>query len=245
MMKTFIQKWGITLYILLLSAHLYAQVLGEPYRTVQIVTKLLLLPLLILFLAMQDEFANAPKGKWLLLFGLFGSFLGDAFLLSNDYFIPGMVAFMTTHICNIIFFNGLNGVEKPKTKKGITFSILLLAFCVFIFFQLKDAMGSLIYPILVYMLLICSAALMAIQAGGNTKANIISKLFWLPGMLFFITSDTVLAFNKFSWEKIGPHIANIGLVTMLTYGIAQLLLVKGFQLYFKQASIVNQEVKAS
>jgi hypothetical protein len=86
---------------------------------------------------------------------------------------------------------------------------------------------------------------MAIQAGGNTKANIISKLFWLPGMLFFITSDTVLAFNKFSWEKIGPHIANIGLVTMLTYGIAQLLLVKGFQLYFKQASIVNQEVKAS
>jgi uncharacterized membrane protein YhhN len=245
MMKTFIQKWGITLYILLLSAHLYAQVLGEPYRTVQIVTKLLLLPLLILFLAMQDEFANAPKGKWLLLFGLFGSFLGDAFLLSNDYFIPGMVAFMTTHICNIIFFNGLNGVDKPKTKKGITFSILLLAFCVFIFFQLKDAMGSLIYPILVYMLLICSAALMAIQAGGNTKANIISKLFWLPGMLFFITSDTVLAFNKFSWEKIGPHIANIGLVTMLTYGIAQLLLVKGFQLYFKQASIVNQEVKAS
>jgi uncharacterized membrane protein YhhN len=220
-------------------------VLGEPYRTVQIVTKLLLLPLLILFLAMQDEFANAPKGKWLLLFGLFGSFLGDAFLLSNDYFIPGMVAFMTTHICNIIFFNGLNGVDKPKTKKGITFSILLLAFCVFIFFQLKDAMGSLIYPILVYMLLICSAALMAIQAGGNTKANIISKLFWLPGMLFFITSDTVLAFNKFSWEKIGPHIANIGLVTMLTYGIAQLLLVKGFQLYFKQASIVNQEVKAS
>ena len=245
MMKTFIQKWGITLYILLLSAHLYAQVLGEPYRTVQIVTKLLLLPLLILFLAMQDEFANAPKGKWLLLFGLFGSFLGDAFLLSNDYFIPGMVAFMTTHISNIIFFNGLNGVEKPKTKKGITFSILLLAFCVFIFFQLKDAMGSLIYPILVYMLLICSAALMAIQAGGNTKANIISKLFWLPGMLFFITSDTVLAFNKFSWEKTGPHIANIGLVTMLTYGIAQLLLVKGFQLYFKQASIVNQEVKAS
>ena len=244
-MKTFIQKWGITLYILLLSAHLYAQVLGEQYRTVQIVTKLLLLPLLILFLAMQDEFANAPKGKWLLLFGLFGSFLGDAFLLSNDYFILGMVAFMTTHIFNIIFFNGLNGVEKPKTKKGITFSILLLAFCFFLFFQLKDAMGSLIYPILVYMLLICGAALMAIQAGGNTKANIISKLFWLPGMLFFITSDTVLAFNKFSWEKTGPHIANIGLVTMLTYGIAQLLLVKGFQLYFKQASIVNQEVKAS
>lgn len=244
-MKTFIQKWGVTLYILLLSAHLYAQVLGTPYRTVQIVTKLLLLPLLMLFLAMQDDFANAPKGKWLLIVGLFGSFLGDAFLLSNDYFIPGMIAFMTTHIFNIIFFNGVHNVRQPKTKKGITYLILLSAFCVFIFFQLKDAMGTLIYPILVYMLLICSAALMAIQAGGNIKAQIISRLFWFPGMLFFITSDTVLAFNKFSWEKTGPHIANIGLVTMLTYGIAQLLLVKGFQLYFKNESIVNQEIKAS
>ena len=150
-----------------------------------------------------------------------------------------MIAFMTTHIFNIIFFNGVNGVGKPKSKKVITFSILLLTFCVFIFFQLKEAMGALIYPILVYMLLICSAALMAIQAGGNLKAQIISKLFWFPGMLFFITSDTVLAFNKFSWEKSGPHISNIGLVTMLTYGIAQLLLVKGFQLYFKQKEITQ------
>jgi uncharacterized membrane protein YhhN len=92
-------------------------------------------------------------------------------------------------------------------------------------------MGVLIYPVLVYMALICSAALMAIHASGNLKASIISKLFWFPGMLFFITSDAVLAFNKFSWEKTSP-IPYIGLVTMLTYGIAQLLLVKGFQLYF-------------
>jgi uncharacterized membrane protein YhhN len=109
-----------------------------------------------------------------------------------------------------------------------------------IFFQLKAAMGGLIYPILVYMALICSAALMAIHAGGNLKASLISKLFWFPGMLFFISSDTVLAFNKFSWEKSGLHIQNIGLVTMLTYGIAQLLLVKGFQLYFKQQAAAQE-----
>ena len=233
------QKWGITLYILLLSAHLYAQVLGDQYKMVQIVTKLTLLPLLILFLVMQADFTTAPKWKWLIVAGLFGSFLGDAFLLSNAYFIPGMIAFMTTHIFNILFFNKLNGVGQPKSNKWKGVFIFLTLFCVFIFFQLRNAMGTLIYPILVYMVLICSAALMAIQAGGNSKASIISKLFWFPGMLFFITSDTVLAFNKFSWEKTGPHIANIGLVTMMTYGIAQLLLVKGFELYFKQKHIAE------
>jgi uncharacterized membrane protein YhhN len=230
-MKTLIQKWGIAIYILMLSVHLYAQVLGEPFKNVQVVTKVMLLPILILFLAMQDTHEHTPKGKWLVLFGLVGSVAGDAFLLADNYFIPGMVAFMVTHIFNIIFFNSLNGIGQTKSKKFKAFSAILAGFCVLIFYQLKDSMGVLIYPVLVYMALICSAALMAIHSSGNIKAAIISKLFWFPGMLFFITSDAVLAFNKFSWEKTSP-IPYIGLVTMLTYGIAQLLLVKGFQLYF-------------
>jgi uncharacterized membrane protein YhhN len=246
-MKSIMQKWGVTFFILTLSVHLYAQVLGESYSSLQLITKALLLPTLILFLIAQDGFSKYNYSKWFIIIALFGSFLGDL-LLSNqasqlfkgvDSFIIGMVAFMTTHIFNIIFFHKQNGIGQTKSKKFKMFSIILLAFCVLIFFQLKSAMGSLIYPILVYMVLICSAALMAIQAGVNTKATLISKLFWFPGMLFFITSDTVLAFNKFSWEKSGMHIQNIGLVTMLTYGIAQLLLVKGFQLYFKQQVVIQ------
>jgi uncharacterized membrane protein YhhN len=240
-MRSIIQKWGVTIYVLLLSLHLYAQILGANFSTLQFVTKILLLPLLICYLLAQESFGKQPNTKWLLILALFGSFLGDVLLSKEvDNFILGMVAFMTTHIFNIIYFNKQNGIGQSKSNKFKGFAVFLLAFCVLIFFQLKAAMGGLIYPILVYMALICSAALMAIHAGGNVKANLISKLFWLPGMLFFISSDTVLAFNKFSWEKSGLHIQNIGLVTMLTYGIAQLLLVKGFQLYFKQQAAVQE-----
>ena len=234
-MKTLMQKWGITIYILILSMHLYAQVLGEPYKIVQVVTKLLLLPILILFLLAQDNHQNTPKGKWLVLLGLVGSWAGDAFLLGDNYFIPGMVAFMTTHIFNIIFFSKIYGPLQPRANKLYLSKFILIAFCFFIYFQLKSSMGTLIYPVLVYMALICSAALMAIHVSNNSSTKLIANLFWTPGMLFFICSDTVLAFNKFSWEKTGPHIQHIGLVTMLTYGIAQLLLVKGFQLYFTTA----------
>jgi uncharacterized membrane protein YhhN len=160
-------------------------------------------------------------------------------LTNEKYFIFGMVAFMTTHIFNIIFFNKQNGIGEQKSKKFMAFLVLLGVFCCLIFIQLKESMGGLIYPILVYMLLICSAALMAIHAGGNNKFTLISKLFWFPGMLFFISSDTILAFNKFDWSIHHP-IKNIGLVTMLTYGIAQLLLVKGFQLYLKQQTYSEQ-----
>jgi uncharacterized membrane protein YhhN len=232
-MKAIIQKWGITFFILVLSVHLYGQILGEKFTALQFVTKALLLPTLMVYFMSQDEFAKAPKAKWLVIVALFGSFLGDVLLTFPDYFILGMVAFMTTHIFNIIMFHQINGIGQPKSKKFLMFTVILIAFCVLIYFKLQAAMGSLIYPILVYMALICSAALMAIHAGRNTKEALISKLFWFPGMLFFITSDTVLAFNKFDWAKNMP-IKNIDLVTMLTYGLAQVLLTKGFQIYLKQ-----------
>ena len=238
-MKTIIQKWGTTVYILILSMHLYAQVLGEAFSSFQFLTKALLLPTLIIFLLAQDGFAKFPNIKWYVIIGLFGSFMGDVLLTYPDYFIFGMVAFMTTHIFNILFFNSLNGLSEKKSNKFKIIAFLLGSFCWFIYFQLKGAMGGLIYPVLVYMILICAAALMAIHAGGNLKGALISKLFWFPGMLFFISSDAVLAFNKFDWSIHHP-IKNIGLVTMITYGIAQLLLVKGFQLYIKQHSFIEQ-----
>ena len=96
-------------------------------------------------------------------------------------------------------------------------------------------MGKLIYPVLVYMALISTAALMAIHISNNKATTIIANSFWIPGMLFFLTTDSILAFNKFDWAIHSP-ISNIGLLIMLTYGLAQFFLIKGFQLYFTTAS---------
>ena len=228
-MKPFLQKFGMTIYLLVLMLHLFAQLLG--YSQIQIGSKLILLPLLMSFIYVQPFFATAPNSKYLILIGLFASFLGDAFLLSDAFFIPGMIAFMTTHICNIIFFHPLKPTAEVSKVKLLLAIVLLASFCVFIYVFLKDEMGSLIYPILVYMLLISTSAIYTVRASLNSKLTLIADLFWTPGMLFFIASDAVLAFNKFYWSSQSP-IDNIGLVTMATYGIAQLLLVKGFQLYF-------------
>jgi len=230
-MKLFIQKFGFTVYMLVLMLHLFAQLLG--YTSIQYGSKLILLPLLMLYFYVQPFFAAAPNTKYLILVGLFGSFLGDAFLLSDALFIPGMIAFMTTHIFNILFFHPLTPTKGASKGKLYVAIVLLAAFCAFVYLFLKDAMGALIYPILVYMLLISTSAIYTVRASLNSKTTTIADLFWTPGMLFFIASDAVLAFNKFYWAAQSP-IDNIGLVTMATYGIAQLLLVKGFQLYFSK-----------
>ena len=234
-MKSFFTKWGLTLSLVVITIHFLAQFLGEEYRLVERISKALFLPTLMIYLYFQGNVFNKP-GKNLVMMGLCGSFLGDVFLISKSLFIPGMVAFMITHIFNIIFFSKIYDLKQPKSKLLFASSFLLVSFCVFIYFQLSTAIGPLIYPILVYMALICLAALMAIHIANNKPTKIIANNFWIPGMLFFITSDAILAFNKFDWSINSP-IPHIGLIIMVTYGLAQFLLVKGFQMYFTTKSV--------
>jgi len=234
-MKSFFTKWGLTVSLIVISIHLIAQFLGEEYKLIENLTKALFLPTLMMYLYVQPNVSNKP-GKNLVMISLLGSFLGDVFLISKSFFIPGMIAFMTTHVFNIIFFSKIYGINQPKSNILYTSTLILFCFCVLIYFLLNGAMGSLIYPILVYMALICSAALMAIHIAHHKPIKIIANNFWVPGMLFFITSDAILAFNKFDWA-INDPIENIGLVIMITYGLAQFLLVKGFQMYFTTKAV--------
>ena len=229
-MKSFITKWGLTISLVVISVHFIAQLFGEEYKVVEAISKALFLPTLMIYLYVQPNVFNKP-GKNLVMIGLFGSFLGDVFLISKSLFIPGMIAFMMTHVFNILFFSKINSLKNPKSTILYTSIFLLVSFCVFMYLQLSGGMGKLIYPILVYMALISSAALMAIHVANNKPTKIIANNFWIPGMLFFLASDSILAFNKFDWS-INDPIENIGLVIMITYGLAQFLLVKGFQLYF-------------
>jgi len=229
-MKSFFTKWGLAISLVVIIVHFLAQFLGEEYKLVENISKGLFLPSLMMYLYVQPNIYNKP-GKNLVMIGLLGSFLGDVFLISKSLFIPGMVAFMSTHVVNIIFFSKIYGLKQAKSTILKVSTFLLLGFCWFIYFQLSAAIGPLIYPILVYMALICSAALMAIHIAKYKPIKIIANNFWIPGMLFFIASDAILAFNKFDWA-INDPIDNIGLVVMFTYALAQFLLVKGFQMYF-------------
>ena len=229
-MKSFFSKWGLMVSLVVITIHFLAQLFGEEYKLVEGISKALFLPTLMMYLYVQPNVTNKP-GKNLVMLGLLGSFLGDVFLISKSLFIPGMIAFMMTHVCNILFFSKLYSPLQPKSKILYVSTFLLICFCVFMYFQLSVGMGNLIYPVLVYMALISSAALMAIHISNNKVTKIIANNFWIPGMLFFLASDSILAFNKFDWSRNSP-VENIGLVIMITYGLAQFLLVKGFQMYF-------------
>lgn len=76
------------------------------------------------------------------------------------------------------------------------------------------------FPVLMYAIIICVMALMAVNRYG--KVNIFSFKLILYGALFFLLSDSVLAVNKFA-----QPIPQGGALIMATYMIAQYLIVYG------------------
>jgi uncharacterized membrane protein YhhN len=94
------------------------------------------------------------------------------------------------------------------------------AFCAGFFFYLKPNLGSMQIPVLVYTIAISAMGVMAASRFG--RVNLLSFELVFYGALFFIFSDSILAYNKF----IDPLPAS-GIFVMSSYMLAQYFIVYG------------------
>lgn len=213
-----IKKYGLPVFLLLLLLHLICIYLGM--STPRLITKLLLLPILILYLA-----AEPGKTSVVVYIGLFCSFMGDLLLTraGEVFFLLGMLAFIGTHVCNIFFFYRLQKNYPGKPMNLILAIVVLAVISGGVYFLLADQLGSFRIPILVYMAIISLMAVMATQTLVNPGLIQTSIRCFIPGAALFVLSDGLLALNKFLL-----HAGFIDIAVMLTYGMAQYLLVKGF-----------------
>lgn len=213
-----IKKYGLPVFLLILFLHLVCIYLGM--STPRLITKLLLLPLLILYLA-----AEPGKTSVVVYIGLFCSFMGDLLLTRSGeiFFLLGMLAFIGTHVCNILFFYRLQTGHPGKPVSLVLALVVLAVISGGVYFLLADQLGSFRIPILVYMAIISLMAVMATQTLVHPGLIQTSIRCFIPGAALFVLSDGLLALNKFLL-----HTGTIDIAVMLTYGMAQYLLVKGF-----------------
>jgi uncharacterized membrane protein YhhN len=181
---------------------------------------LLLLSLIIFFLKQQNNLNT--KSKSLTLAALLFSLLGDVFLMftniSSNYFIGGLLAFLLAHIMYILVF-----LKERNTHKISSFLMLfLLVYGVGIFYFLKDGLGELLVPVIVYMLVILTMVITAFLRHESVSKMSYNLVFL--GAIFFVTSDSLLALNKFY-----KPFETAGILVMLTYAIAQYLIILGLK----------------
>lgn len=184
-------------------------------------------PFLIPFLLLGVFFyGNFPSKKFLLT-ALTFSWIGDIILLFADrdemYFIVGLIAFLISHVVYIITFSKQLKIRKQKNKAifwiGVTVIIVYLLTMLTI---LLPSLGDLKIPVFVYALVISTMLLFAFK--GFLIWEEPANWYILLGAIIFVSSDSILAFDKF---YVGASIMQAPFLIMVTYLLAQYLIVKG------------------
>ena len=159
------------------------------------------------------------------------SWLGDILLmfesLNSSYFIFGLIAFLIAHVFYIVLFDQIRVREKFKQS---LLPLLPIAIYYFLLISLlQPNLGGMQKPVSIYGLVI--SIMLSFAADLWRLKNKTASFLLISGALLFITSDSLLAINKFY-----KQFEYAGIAVMSTYGIAQLLITLGIARYISSSS---------
>jgi uncharacterized membrane protein YhhN len=157
--------------------------------------------------------------------GLIFSLFGDILLLYSGsdifLFLYGLVSFLIAHILySAAFFRDFK--NKPQESKyfGHLMLFLMGVFSMSFYSLIRDYLNDFKIPVLAYIFVI---SVMAILSGYRYKrVNLLSFRLICFGAVFFVVSDSALAYMKF----VEPY-SFAGILIMSTYMIAQFLITLG------------------
>lgn len=184
-------------------------------------------PFLIPFLILGVYFSANFSSKKFLLTALTFSWIGDVILLFADrdelFFISGLIAFLISHLVYIITFSKQLKMRSRKNNAvfwiGVT---VIIAYLLIMLALLLPSLGDLKIPVFVYALVISTMLLFAFKGFLIWKEP--ANWYILLGAIIFVSSDSILAFDKF---YVGASIMQAPFLIMVTYLLAQYLIVKG------------------
>ena len=212
------EHWLI-IFITVLIAHITGIQLNN--ELLQSISKPLIIPVLIGYFLSQTNNVTSNLKKWILL-ALFFSWCGDVLLMfqaKNDiFFLVGLSAFLIAHIFYIVFFHNIRAKEKIKSNPRLLAPVVVY-YAGLIYF-LSPYLGDMKLPVRIYGVVISFMLMLALHM--LYIKNKTAGKWMMVGALLFIISDSILAINKFYQ----PFKA-AGVLIMLTYGLAQLFIVKG------------------
>jgi alkenylglycerophosphocholine/alkenylglycerophosphoethanolamine hydrolase len=170
----------------------------------------LLKPIPVLTMAGAQLWARPERHPGWMVLGLLLSAVGDVLLeLPGDLFVPGLVAFLLAHCAYVVHFWVRRPVLAPVR------AIPFLLFGMVMFAWLAPGLGALALPVGLYAFVLSTMAWRASALVGRGPP--VAAWLALGGALLFVTSDALLAANRFQ----GP-VPYASLLVILTYWLGQL-----------------------
>lgn len=209
----------IILFVLALLANLLA--IYFSYEVMQIISKSLLMPLLLIYFLTQTVNAVSPLKAWIILALIF-SWLGDILLLFEVrnliFFLLGLSAFFVAQVFYIVFFHN---IRMKEYIRGNALLLLLVIVYYFILISIiSPSLGNMKLPVRIYGVVLSFMVMLAMHTMFSRKK--IAGWWMMVGAVLFVISDSLLALNKFYRSFDYAEI-----LIMLTYGLAQLAIVQG------------------
>lgn len=201
-------------------------------ETVDYIFKPMIMPCLALLLIYPKNAATfSSKFSKLILIGFFFSWLGDIALMFDkmnpNFFLAGLSAFLLAHLCYIFaFYYSSQNSKHPSLFVTKPYLFLpLLGYGGGLFYFLLPNLQAFTIPVLVYAIVISLMACFALNRKNRVDTDSFHLIFY--GSLLFVLSDSLIALNKFLFA-----IPYGGLWVMLTYMLAQYLIMRGSKGYY-------------
>jgi uncharacterized membrane protein YhhN len=213
------EKHWILLFVIVLAGDIIGVQLDN--TLLQTVFKPLIIPVLIGYFDSQIKSITTGIAKWV-LFALIFSLAGDVLLMFQGkkeiFFLLGLASFLIAHVFYIVFFHHVRVRENVKSNPWLL--VIVVVYYAALISWLSPFLGEMKLPVRIYGIVISIMFMLAMHVLSIKTKMAGSWMMW--GAFLFVISDSVLAINKF-YQPFG--VANV--IIMLTYGLAQLFIVKG------------------
>lgn len=215
----------LIIFLFVLIAHLFAIYFDN--ETLKFISKPLLIPVLVVYLWVQTKRDHSNLRGWVTV-ALFFSWFGDIFLMFEQkkpvFFLLGLSSFLLAQLSYVIFFNRIRMREYIRGNPWLL--LLVVIYYAILISVLSPFLGDMKIPVRVYGVVLSFMLLLA--AHTLFSKNKIAGWWMMVGAILFVTSDSLLAFDKFY-----ATINDASLVIMTTYGLAQLFITEGAVKYIK------------
>ena len=127
--------------------------------------------------------------------GLIFSMIGDIFLINQKrFFIFGLISFLLGHLCYSAAFL-TNSIYLNAAYNLVFAAVVYLIYCGILLKILWRNLNRLKIPVIVYSVVLVTMSWLAL--GVYFSNPILPALDAFVGSVFFVASDSILAFNKF------------------------------------------------
>lgn len=219
----------LVLFFIITAADIFAIASGND--DLRWLTKTFIVPLITGWLISSLTLIKSSVHKWVIA-ALVLSWGGDTLLMAEPYdsrfFIFGLVSFLIAHICYIDFFQVVKRKEKIKTNWLLVLPVLV--YYLVLISLLFSHLGSLKIPVIIYGAVISTMLAFALHMPVMKYKT--AGIYMMIGAVLFILSDSMLAINRFY-----QPFDYAGIAVMLTYALAQLLIVAGVIKYIRKSAV--------